>query len=144
MAKTKDLETEMTASVRHAKVLLTVLIVLLLVAMPLVFLGSAASKSYGAFISCLEALLALMLIRWLFCGLESIIVLLCQKKVETMRFPEAAFPSSNTAPARRREAQSSSPVFRDPDADVHDPIVPEGSPGDMEAARRMSANLNRR
>lgn len=141
MAKKRDLESEMTAGVYHAKVLLTILIVLLVLAMPLVFLGSAYGRNYGAFVSCLGALITLMLIRWLFCGLESIIVLLCQKNVETMRFPDAAFPSSNTKPARRREAHSSSPVFRDPDADVDDPIVPEGIPGDMEAARRMASNL---
>lgn len=143
MAKKKSLESEMVSGVYLAKVTLTVLIVLLLLAMPLVFLGSVASKSYGDFISCLGALLSLMLIRWLFCGLESIIELLCQIKEEGVRFPEAAFPSSNTAPARRREVQSSSSVFRDPDASVHDPIVPEGVPGDMEDARRMAANLNR-
>lgn len=141
MAKTKDLETEMTAGVYHAKVLLTVLIVLLVLAMPLVFLGSASGRNYGAFVSCLGALITLMLIRWLFCGLESIIVLLCREDVRPVRFPEAAFPSSNTKSSRRREAHSSSPVFRDPDADVHDPIVPEGIPGDMEAARRMASNL---
>lgn len=140
MRKDEPIEDRMCRGVRRAKALCMVLIVFEAVGIA----ASVMQMIKGDIGTSVIAIIALLLIRWLFDALESIISLLCPEEVETMRFPEAAFPSSNTQTARRREAHSSSPVFRDPDADVHDPIVPEDVPGDMEAARKMSANLNRR
>lgn len=84
-------EEKMTAGVRHAKTLCVVLVVVDLLAGFL----DVAQMQFDRLWSVAGVLVSLMLIRWLFDGLESIISLLCDlnsmPSVGT-RFPDAAFP----------------------------------------------------
>lgn len=94
-------ESKMTAGVRHAKTLCVVLIVVDLLAGFL----DVAQMQFDRLWSVAGVLVSLMLIRWLFDGLESIISLLCDlnsmPSVGT-KFPDAAFPqrSSNVPDLR--------------------------------------------
>lgn len=93
-------EEKMTAGVRHAKTLCVVLVVVDLLAGFL----DVVQMQFDRLWSVAGVLVSLMLIRWLFDGLESIISLLCDlnslPSVGT-KFPDAAFP--------QRPAPTSSP-----------------------------------
>lgn len=88
-------EEKMTAGVRHAKTLCVVLIVVDLLA----GLLDVVQIQFDRLWSVAGVLVSLMLIRWLFDGLESIISLLCDlnstPSVGT-KFPDAAFPQQSS------------------------------------------------
>ena len=88
-------EKKMTAGVRHAKTLCVVLMVVDLLAGFL----DVAQMQFDRLWSVAGVLVSLMLIRWLFDGLESIISLLCDlnsmPSVGT-KFPDAAFPQQSS------------------------------------------------
>lgn len=88
-------EEKMTAGVRHAKTLCVVLVVVDLLAGFL----DVAQMQFDRLLSVAGVLVSLMLIRWLFDGLESIISLLCDlnsmPSVGT-KFPDAAFPQQSS------------------------------------------------
>ncbi len=88
-------EEKMTAGVRHAKTLCVVLVVVDLLAGFL----DVVQMQFDRLWSVAGVLVSLMLIRWLFDGLESIISLLCDlnsmPSVGT-KFPDAAFPQQSS------------------------------------------------
>lgn len=84
-------EEKMTAGVRHAK---TFCVVLMIVDLLGIF-PALMEKTADRFFIVVGVLVSLMLIRWLFDGLESIIGLLCSLKTAPSRgskLPDAAFP----------------------------------------------------
>ena len=88
-------EEKMTAGVRHAKTLCVVLMVVDLLGIFPALMQPTADQ----LITVVGVLVSLMLIRWLFDGLESIISLLCDlnstPSVGT-KFPDAAFPQQSS------------------------------------------------
>lgn len=88
-------EKKMTAGVRHAKTLCVVLMVVDLLGIFPALMQPTADQ----LITVAGVLVSLMLIRWLFDGLESIISLLCDlnstPSVGT-KFPDAAFPQQSS------------------------------------------------
>ena len=88
-------EEKMTAGVRHAKTLCVVLMVVDLLGIFPALMQPTADQ----LITVAGVLVSLMLIRWLFDGLESIISLLCDlnstPSVGT-KFPDAAFPQQSS------------------------------------------------
>ena len=88
-------EEKMTAGVRHAKTLCVVLMVVDLLAGFLF----VAEMQFDRLWSVVGALASLMLIRWLFDGLQSIIGLLCSLDTAPStgtKFPDAAFPQQSS------------------------------------------------
>lgn len=129
-------EKKMTAGVRHAKTLCVVLMVVDLLAGFL----DVAQMQFDRLWSVAGVLVSLMLIRWLFDGLESIISLLCDlnsmPSVGT-KFPDAAFP--------QRPAPTSAPqqpmTHDDP---AHWPKQEPVNTGiDVEAALRAAKEISR-
>lgn len=129
-------EKKMTAGVRHAKTLCVVLMVVDLLAGFL----DVAQMQFDRLWSVAGVLVSLMLIRWLFDGLESIISLLCDlnsmPSVGT-KFPDAAFP--------QRPAPTSAPqqpmTHDDP---AHWPKQEPVNTGiDVEAALRAAKDISR-
>ena len=88
-------EEKMTAGVRHAKTLCVVLMVVDLLGIFPALMQPTADHLFTV----AGVLVSLMLIRWLFDGLESIISLLCDlnsmPSVGT-KFPDAAFPQQSS------------------------------------------------
>lgn len=88
-------EKKMTAGVRHAKTLCVVLMVVDLLGIFPALVQPTADYLFTV----AGVLVSLMLIRWLFDGLESIISLLCDlnsmPSVGT-KFPDAAFPQQSS------------------------------------------------
>ncbi len=129
-------ESKMTAGVRHAKTLCVVLVVVDLLAGFL----DVMQMQFDRLWSVAGVLVSLMLIRWLFDGLESIISLLCDlnsmPSVGT-KFPDAAFPQR---PAPTSAPQQ--PMTHDDPANwpkqepVHTGI-------DVEAALRAAKEISR-
>lgn len=129
-------EEKMTAGVRHAKTLCVVLVVVDLLAGFL----DVVQMQFDRLWSVAGVLVSLMLIRWLFAGLESIISLLCDlnsmPSVGT-KFPDAAFPQR---PAPTSAPQQ--PMTHDDPANwpkqepVHTGI-------DVEAALRAAKEISR-
>lgn len=129
-------EEKMTAGVRHAKTLCVVLVVVDLLAGFL----DVVQMQFDRLLSVAGVLVSLMLIRWLFDGLESIISLLCDlnsmPSVGT-KFPDAAFP--------QRPAPTSAPqqpmTHDDP---AHWPKQEPVNTGiDVEAALRAAKEISR-
>lgn len=129
-------EEKMTAGVRHAKTLCVVLVVVDLLAGFL----DVVQMQFDRLWSVAGVLVSLMLIRWLFDGLESIISLLCDlnsmPSVGT-KFPDAAFP--------QRPAPTSAPqqpmTHDDP---AHWPKQEPMNTGiDVEAALRAAKEISR-
>lgn len=129
-------EEKMTAGVRHAKTLCVVLVVVDLLAGFL----DVVQMQFDRIWSVAGVLVSLMLIRWLFDGLESIISLLCDlnsmPSVGT-KFPDAAFP--------QRPAPTSAPqqpmTHDDP---AHWPKQEPVNTGiDVEAALRAAKEISR-
>ena len=88
-------EEKMTAGVRHAKTLCVVLMVADLFAGFL----TVAEMQMDRLWSVAGVLISLMLIRWLFDGLQSIIGLLCSLDTAPStgtKFPDAAFPQQSS------------------------------------------------
>lgn len=88
-------EEKMTAGVRHAKTLCVVLMVVDLLAGFL----AVAEMQMDRLWSVAGVLASLMLIRWLFDGLQSIIGLLCSLDTAPStgtKFPDAAFPQQSS------------------------------------------------
>lgn len=88
-------EEKMTAGVRHAKTLCVVLVVVDLLA----GLLDVVQVQFDRLWSVAGVLVSLMLIRWLFDGLESIIGMLCSLKTAPStgtKFPDAAFPQQSS------------------------------------------------
>lgn len=129
-------EEKMTAGVRHAKTLCVVLVVVDLLAGFL----DVVQMQFDRIWSVAGVLVSLMLIRWLFDGLESIISLLCDlnsmPSVGT-KFPDAVFP--------QRPAPTSAPqqpmTHDDP---AHWPKQEPVNTGiDVEAALRAAKEISR-
>ena len=129
-------EGKMTAGVRHAKTLCVVLVVVDLLAGFL----DVVQMQFDRLWSVAGVLASLMLIRWLFDGLESIISLLCDlnsmPSVGT-KFPDAAFPQ-RPAPT---SAPQQSMTHDDP---AHWPKQEPVNTGiDVEAALRAAKEISR-
>lgn len=86
-----DLEKKMTAGVRHAKIACVIaLVVLVALVIDCTFTGRSNAAAEG-----MGYIFVVLLARWLFDGLESIISLLCSPKSEALsgtKLPDAAFP----------------------------------------------------
>ena len=129
-------EEKMTAGVRHAKTLCVVLMVVDLLGIFPALMQPTADQ----LLTVAGVLVSLMLIRWLFDGLESIISLLCDlnsmPSVGT-KFPDAAFPQR---PAPTSAPQQ--PMTHDDPANW-----PKQEPMqtgiDVEAALRAAKEINR-
>lgn len=86
-----DVEKKMTAGVRHAKIACVIaLVVLVALVVDCEMRGQSKAASEG-----MGYIFVVLLARWLFDGLESIISLLCSSKSEVpsgTKLPDAAFP----------------------------------------------------
>lgn len=129
-------EEKMTAGVRHAKTLCVVLMVADLLGIFPALMQPTADHLFTV----AGVLVSLMLIRWLFDGLESIIGLLCSLKTAPStgtKFPDAAFP--------QRPAPTSAPqqpmTHDDPANWPKQEPVQTGI--DVEAALRAAKEINR-
>lgn len=90
-----DLEKKMTAGVRHAKIICVIaLVVLVALVMDCAFTGRSNAAAEG-----MGYVFVVLMARWLFDGLESIISLLCDlnsmPSVGT-KFPDAAYPQQSS------------------------------------------------
>ncbi len=129
-------EEKMTAGVRHAKTLCVVLAVVDLLAGFL----DVVQMQFDRLWSVAGVLVSLMLIRWLFDGLESIIGLLCSLNTAPStgtKFPDAAFPQR---PAPTSALQQ--PLTHDDPANwpKQEPV---NTGIDVAAALRAAKELNR-
>ena len=82
-----DLEKKMTAGVRHAKIICVIaLVVLVALVMDCTFTGRSNAAAEG-----MGYIFVVLMARWLFDGLESIISLLCD-----LNSPDAAFSQQSS------------------------------------------------
>lgn len=90
-----DVEKKMTAGVRHAKIVCVIaLVVLVALVVDCEMRGQSKAASEG-----MGYIFVVLLARWLFDGLESIISLLCSPKSEVpsgIKLPDAAFPQQSS------------------------------------------------
>ena len=129
-------EEKMTAGVRHAK---TFCVVLMIVDLLAIF-PALTEKTADHFFILVGVLVILMLVRWLFDGLESIIGLLCSLNTAPStgtKFPDAAFPQR---PAPTSAPQQ--PMTHDDPANwpKQEPV---NTGIDVEAALRAAKEINR-
>lgn len=134
-------EKKMTAGVRHAKIACVIaLVVLVALVIDCEMRGQSRAASEG-----IGYIFVVMLARWLFDGLESIIGLLCSLKTAPStgtKFPDAAFSQQPAPTSAPRQPTPQQPMTQDDPA--HWPKQEPMETGiDVAAALRAAEDLDR-